>query len=597
MDILRGLLGMTVLLGICYLLSANRKNIDWKLVLSGLGIQFGLALLLLKVPYVDVAFKAVSKFFVSILDFSEAGALFLFGNIITDLNTFGYIFAFQVLPTIVFFSAFSAILYYLGILQKIIYGFAWIMSKTMRLSGAESLAAAANVFIGQTEAPLVVKPYLDKMTKSEILCLMTGGMATIAGGVFAAYVGYLGGTEDAQREIFATHLLTASIISAPAAILVAKILFPEDNPEAINSNLDISKDKIGSNLLDAISKGTTDGLKLAVNVGVMLIVFTALVEMANHILMGTIGDWTGWNEQIQIATSGRFEGFTFTYLLGLIFAPVAWLLGVPNQDIMLIGQLLGQKTMINEFVAYADLGAMRLNPDIVLLPKSVLIATYALCGFSNFASIGIQIGGIGALAPSQRKTLSELGIKSLIGGTIACFLTACVAGMLIQDFEIKDISQQAEIAVMDIDNISFKGGEFQTPLKRFVGTMGEPDKVITPNYESGYFAEVDTNVVQFVYGDNRFNVYGGWAEIAYINFKDTTENIVLNSDNITLSSETTLGDIKNYFPWSFKIAEEKSEIKDGKGILRLRGKAVDFDGYFELKFDGEQLQTLEYLEK
>jgi len=527
MDILRGLLGMFVLLGICYLLSSDRKNIDWKLVLSGLGIQLGLALLLLKVPYVDVAFKGVSKFFVSILNFSEAGALFLFGNIITDLNTFGYIFAFQVLPTIVFFSAFSAILYYLGILQKIIYGFAWVMSKTMRLSGAESLAAAANVFIGQTEAPLVVKPYLDKMTKSEILCLMTGGMATIAGGVFAAYVGYLGGTEDAQREIFATHLLTASIISAPAAILVAKILFPEENPEAINSDLNISKEKIGSNLLDAISKGTTDGLKLAVNVGVMLIVFTALVEMANQILMGTVGEWTGWNEQIQAATTGRFEGFTFTYLLGLIFAPVAWLLGVPNQDVMLIGQLLGQKTMINEFVAYADLGAMRLNPDIVLLPKSVLIATYALCGFSNFASIGIQIGGIGALAPSQRKTLSELGIKSLIGGTIACFLTACVAGMLIQDFEIKDISQPAEIAVMDIDNISFKGGEFQTPLKRFVGTMGEPDNVVTPDYESGYFAEVDTNVVQFVYGDNRFNVYDGWAEIAYVNFQDTTENIVL----------------------------------------------------------------------
>ncbi len=597
MDILRGLLGMFVLLGICYLLSSDRKNIDWKLVLSGLGIQLGLALLLLKVPYVDVAFKGVSKFFVSILNFSEAGALFLFGNIITDLNTFGYIFAFQVLPTIVFFSAFSAILYYLGILQKIIYGFAWVMSKTMRLSGAESLAAAANVFIGQTEAPLVVKPYLDKMTKSEILCLMTGGMATIAGGVFAAYVGYLGGTEDAQREIFATHLLTASIISAPAAILVAKILFPEENPEAINSDLNISKEKIGSNLLDAISKGTTDGLKLAVNVGVMLIVFTALVEMANQILMGTVGEWTGWNEQIQAATTGRFEGFTFTYLLGLIFAPVAWLLGVPNQDVMLIGQLLGQKTMINEFVAYADLGAMRLNPDIVLLPKSVLIATYALCGFSNFASIGIQIGGIGALAPSQRKTLSELGIKSLIGGTIACFLTACVAGMLIQDFEIKDISQPAEIAVMDIDNISFKGGEFQTPLKRFVGTMGEPDNVVTPDYESGYFAEVDTNVVQFVYGDNRFNVYDGWAEIAYVNFQDTTENIVLSSNDITLSAATTLVDIESYFPSSMKIARENESIKDGKGKLKLKGKSVDFDGYFELYFEDNQLQTLEYLEK
>jgi CNT family concentrative nucleoside transporter len=597
MDILRGLLGMTVLLLICYLLSANRKKIDWRLVLSGLGIQLVLALMMLKIPGVKIAFEGVANFFVAVLRFSEAGAVFMFGSIITDMNTFGYIFAFQVLPTIVFFSAFSAILYYLGILQKIIYGFAWIMSKTMRLSGAESLAAAANVFIGQTEAPLVVKPYLDTMTKSEILCLMTGGMATIAGGVFAAYVGYLGGSDPVQQKLFATHLLTASIISAPAAIMVAKMLFPEENPDAINTDLNISEDKIGSNLLDAISKGTTDGLKLAVNVGVMLVVFTALVQMANEILMVTIGDWTGWNEQIVASTAGRFEGFSFTYLLGVIFAPVAWLIGVPSQDIMLIGQLLGQKTMINEFVAYADMGAMRLNPDISLSPKSVLIATYALCGFSNFASIGIQIGGIGALAPSQRKTLSELGIKSLIGGTIACFMTACLAGMLVTDYDIEDISNPPEIAVMDIDNVSFKGGEFQTPLKRFVGTMGEPDNVITANYETGYFAEVDTNVVQFVYGESRFNVYDGWAEIAFINFQDSTENIVLNSDDITLGANTTLTDIKTYFPASLKIAEEQEAIKDGNGKLILKGKATDFDGYFELNFKNEQLQTLEYLEK
>jgi CNT family concentrative nucleoside transporter len=430
-SVLRGLFGMATLLGISYLLSANRKNINWRLVGSGIAIQFVLAILILKVPFVKVIFEHVANFFVDILEFSEAGAVFMFGDIVTNLDTFGYIFAFQVLPTIVFFSAFSAILYYLGILQKIIWVFAWIMSRTMGLSGAESLAAAANVFIGQTEAPLVVKPYLENMTKSEMLCLMTGGMATIAGGVFAAYVGYLGGGNEAQEQLFATHLLTASIISAPAAIVVAKMLFPEDEPDKINKDLSISKEKIGSNLLDAISNGTTDGLRLAVNVGVMLLVFTALIEMANSILMGSIGEWTGLNDYVVNATNNRFEGFSFTYLLGVVFSPVAWLIGVPNSDIMLIGQLLGQKTMINEFVAYAELGTMQSNPAITLQPKSVIIATYALCGFSNFASIGIQIGGIGALAKNQRKTLSEFGIKALIGGTIACFLTAAMAGFLV----------------------------------------------------------------------------------------------------------------------------------------------------------------------
>lgn len=577
MDILRGLLGMAVMLGACYLLSANRKNIDWKLVLSGLGIQFVLALLMLKVPVVKIIFEWVASFFVKILQFTEAGSRFMFGNIIADMNTFGYIFAFQVLPTIVFFSAFSAILYYLGILQKIIYGFAWVMSKTMRLSGAESLAAAANVFIGQTEAPLVVKPYLDTMTRSEILCLMTGGMATIAGGVFAAYVGYLGGSDPVQQQLFATHLLTASIISAPAAIMVAKMLFPEDTPEKINSDLNISKDKIGSNLLDAISKGTSDGLRLAVNVGVMLLVFTALVNMANEILMSTIGDWTGLNEYVIASTENRFEGFSFTYVLGVIFAPVAWILGVPAQDTLLIGQLLGQKTMINEFVAYADMGAMRLNPNIDLHPKSILIATYALCGFANFASIGIQIGGIGALAPKQRRVLSEFGIKALIGGTIACFLTAAIAGMLVTDYNIESV------AVEKVKETSYVEIDEMTPSIEFFSVFGKPDTTYVNKNLSCIVLDEEPTVTSVQYNNNAFNQYGNHIIPRYIEFNYETNNVSIQLDDVTLNPDLTIDKLKE----SYSDETAYANIKDGNGFVNTMPKV---DGsYYKLGFNSNKL--------
>ena len=428
MDIARGFLGIFVLLLICFLLSNNRKAINWRLVGIGIASQLVLAVAVLKVPFVSTLFDGIASFFRMVLEFTEEGAVFMFGNIITDTSTFGYIFAFQVLPTIIFFSALTSILYYFGILQVIIKGAAWLMAKSMGLSGPESLAAAANIFIGQTEAPLVVKPYLEGMSRSEMMCLMTGGMATIAGGVFAAYIGFLGGDDPVQQQYFAKHLLTASIISAPAAIVAAKMLFPETN-DLVNQELKMHGD-VGSNLLDAISRGTTDGLKLAVNVGVMLLVFTALVSMANQILINTIGDWTGLNEYVINSTNNRFEGFSFTYLLGLLFAPFAWILGTPAQDIMQVGQLLGQKIVLNEFIAYAELNNMRVDGQFNLDPKSIIITTYALCGFANFASIGIQIGGIGAIAPGQRQVLTELGIKSLIGGTVACFLTAAIAGML-----------------------------------------------------------------------------------------------------------------------------------------------------------------------
>lgn len=423
----RAALGMSFLIGVCYLLSKKRKQINWRTIGLALLMQLTLALLILKVPFFNTVFEWLASMFVKVLQYGLYGSEFLFGSLVTRSDSFGYIFAFQVLPTIVFFSALSSILYYFGILQLVVKGMAWVMAKTLKLSGPESLSAAGNIFLGQTEAPLLIRPYIANMTRSEILCIMTGGMATIAGGVFAAYIGYLGGDDPEARVFFAKHLLTASIISAPAAIMASKLLLPETEKSHDTGNVEMVRSE-ANNLLDAISTGTTDGLKLAVNVGVMLLVFTALIYLANGMLL-KVGQIGGLNEWVIATTGGKYEGFNFTFLLGVLFSPVAWLLGTPAQDIMQIGQLLGQKTMINEFVAYAELNNLR-NSGTTLDPKSILIATYALCGFSNFASIGIQIGGIGALAPNQRKTLTELGIYALIAGTIACFFTAILAGAL-----------------------------------------------------------------------------------------------------------------------------------------------------------------------
>lgn len=424
----RGILGMAFLIGVCFALSSNRRKINWRLVITGLILQLLFAILVLKVDFVAAGFDWISRKVVDFLNIAEQGALFVFGKLVDPSASMGYIFAFKVLPTIVFFSAFTSLLYYLGILQIIVKALAWVMSKTMQLSGAESLAAAANVFIGQTEAPLVVKPYLDKMTKSEMLCLMVGGMATIAGGVLAAFIAFLGGDSIAEQAIFAKHLLTASIMSAPAAIIIAKMLYPET--EEVNRKLNISKEKVGTNVLDAISRGTTDGLKLAVNVGAMLLVFTALMGVLNWMLGDLIGDITGLNGLIASASDGRYTSLSMEYILGNIFAPVAWIIGVPAEDITTVGQLLGEKTILNEFYAYGSLSTLKASGAITNY-RSIVIATYALCGFANFASIGIQIGGIGVLAPSQRGTLARFGVKALIGGTVAALLTATIAGMLI----------------------------------------------------------------------------------------------------------------------------------------------------------------------
>lgn len=425
MDIVRGLIGVVALLGICFLLSTDRKRVNWQLVIIGIVLQVLLAVAMLKVPFIRYIFQAVVDFFVLVISGSEKASQFLFGELALPGK---YGFAFFVLPTIVFFSALSSLLYYLGILQKVVFFFAWIMNKTMKLSGAESLAAAANIFIGQTEAPLVVKPYLENMTKSEIMTLMTGGMATIAGGVFGAYMAMLGGDSIEGKQIFGMHLLTASIISAPAAIVAAKLLFPESEPDKINTDMAVPKDRLGDNFLDALSRGTTEGLKLALNVGAMLLAFMAMIYLFNDALL-KLGGAIGVNEMIAEMSGQAFEGLSMQFIFGIFFAPIAWLIGIPVDEILQVGQLLGEKTILNEFVAYASL--TEYMGTGLLSDRSVLLSTYALLGFANFASIGIQIGGIGAIAPGQRETLTRLGFKALIGGTVASLLTAAIVGMIL----------------------------------------------------------------------------------------------------------------------------------------------------------------------
>ena len=428
LDIARGVLGIISLLLIAFIFSRDRKKINWMLVSKGLIIQVIFAILILKVPFVQNGFQWISSVFVTVLGFTREGSIFVFGNIIDDIDSFGFIFAFQVLPTILFFSALTSLLFYYQILQKIVYGFAFFMKKTMTLSGSESLAAAGNIFLGQTESPLLIKPYINNMTISELLCLMSGGMATIAGGVLAAYIGFLGGSDPSQQLFFAKHLLAASVMSAPAAIVAAKILLPET--EKVNEDMQISKEQIGTNALEAISIGTIQGLKLAINVGAMLLVFIAFIAMTNYFLKDFLGNIFGINDWIFSITNGKYDGFTLQFVLGYTLAPLTWLMGVCKEDMILVGQLLGEKTILNEFVAYVSLGELKESGKF-FEEKSIIIATYILCGFANFSSIGIQIGGIGALAPKRTKDLSKLGILALISGTLACLFTAVIIGAIL----------------------------------------------------------------------------------------------------------------------------------------------------------------------
>ena len=427
-SIWKGVLGMTSLLFIAFLFSSNRRAINWKTVGIGLAFQLFIAIGVLKVSFVQNAFEAVGKVFVNILEFTRAGSKFLFEGLVVDMDTFGFIFAFQVLPTIIFFSALTSVLFYFGVIQKVVKAFGWLLSKLLKISGAESLSVAGNIFLGQTEAPLLIKEYLEKMTKSEILLVMIGGMATVAGAVLAAYIGFLGGNDPVLRLLFAKHLLAASVMAAPGAIVISKILYPQT--EVINTDVEVSSEKIGSNILDAIAIGTTEGLKLAVNVGAMLLVFVAFIAMFNGIL-GWLGSFTTINTWV--AANSSYDQLSLEAILGTVFAPLMWLIGVAKEDMMMMGQLLGIKLVASEFVGYIQLADLKnvANATHLTYEKSIIMATYMLCGFANFASIGIQIGGIGSLAPGQRKTLSKFGMKALIGGSIASLISATIAGMII----------------------------------------------------------------------------------------------------------------------------------------------------------------------
>jgi CNT family concentrative nucleoside transporter len=421
-----------VLIGIATLFSSNKKKVNWQLVATGIGLQLLFAVFVIKTSWGSQVFDAIGKFFVQIIGFTNEGASFVFGAL-ADQNKFnlafgeelrlegiGFLFAFQVLPTIIFFASLMSVLYHLGVMQKIVQGMAWVMAKTMRVSGAESISVAANVFIGQTEAPLVVRPYVSGMTKSELLTLMIGGMATIAGGVLAAYVSLLGGGDPAQQIIYAKHLLSASVMAAPATMVIAKILIPETEVSQTMGEVKVKVEKTASNVIDAAATGAADGLKLALNVAGMLLAFIALIAMINWILSGILTDLFG--------LSINNEPISLEILLGYALSPIAFIIGVPWADAVTVGSLIGQKIVLNEFIAYLNLSI--LIPQEVLSEKAVIISTYALCGFANFSSIAIQLGGIGGIAPDRRVDLAKFGLRAVLGGSLATFMTATIAGVL-----------------------------------------------------------------------------------------------------------------------------------------------------------------------
>jgi len=423
----RGIIGMVFLIFISFLLSNNKKAINWKTASFGLLIQLILAISVLKIGWVQSIFEFAGKIFVKILEFTMEGTKFLFGDLVS-MDNFGGVFIFAILPTVIFFAALTSVLFYFGIIQKVVKLMALLLSKVLGVSGPESLSVAGNIFLGQTESPLMIKAYLEKMTKSEILLVMIGGMATVAGGVLAAYIGFLGGADPELKIFYAKHLLTASVMAAPGAIVISKILYPET--EKIDTNVNISQEKIGANFLDAISNGTTEGLKLAANIGAMLLVFIAFIAMGNYMLE-TFGNLIQINDWINNNTV--YEALSIELILGYLLAPLMWIIGVAKEDVTLMGQLLGIKIVASEFIGYIQLADLKEASSLVHLnyQKSIIIATYMLCGFANFASIGIQIGGIGSLAPGQRKNLSKFGFKALIGGTLASLLSATIAGMII----------------------------------------------------------------------------------------------------------------------------------------------------------------------
>ena len=426
-SLLRGVLGMGVLLFIAVLFSNNRKQIAWKTVGIGLLIQVIIAIGVLKVDVIKRVFEIMGSFFIKILEYTGAGTKMLLGEF-GNIETYGFIFVFQALPVIIFFSALSSILYYFGIIQKVVGFLAWGLTKIFKISGSESLSVAGNIFLGQTEAPLLIKAYLEKMNRSEIFLVMVGGMATVAGSVLGAYIGFLGGDDPVQRLEFAKSLLAASVMAAPGAVVIAKIIYPQT--EEIITDVKVSNTKIGENFLSAISIGTGEGIKMAVNVAAMLLVFIALIAMANSIFSG-IGSFVGFNSWV--AANTVYDSFSIEFVLGYLFAPLMWLVGVAKEDMTLMGQLLGIKLVASEFVGYTQLVDLKNSASSLhfTYQKSVIMATYMLCGFANFASIGIQVGGIGIIAPKIRKMLTELGFKAMIAGSIVSLMSATIAGIIL----------------------------------------------------------------------------------------------------------------------------------------------------------------------
>ncbi len=432
LDRARSVLGLLVLVLIAWGLSTNRSRIPWRVVLWGIALQLLFALFILKTPIGTTVFDQLNNVVVALLGYMEQGARFIFGNLVSNnipigegpvgqgpfqatggVAQAGAFFAFYALPTIIFFSSLMTLLYHMGVMQWVVIVVAWVMQRTMKTSGAETLSAAGNIFVGQTEAPLLVKPFIDEMTESELMAIMTGGFATVAGGVLAAYVGLLVGV----FPDIAGHLMAASVMSAPAALVVAKLMMPELGVPKTAGTLDISVEKPDVNLIEAAARGASEGLHLALNVGAMLLAFIALVYMFNGLL--------GW-----LTGLVGLEGITLESILGAILAPLAWVMGVPWSDAPTVGSLMGLKTVINEFVAYLQMASV-LGESGAIQPRSAVIATYALSGFANFSSIAIQIGGIGGIAPSRRKDLARIGLRAMIGGSLAAFMTATVAGMLL----------------------------------------------------------------------------------------------------------------------------------------------------------------------
>ncbi len=429
-----GLFGLAVLIGIAFVFSNNKRAVSWKLVLSGVALQLAFATVVLKVPFGSDVFDAIAIGFVKLLDFVRVGSEFIFGSFM-DTSKFGFVFAVQVLPTIVFFASLTGVLYHLGVMQQIVKGMAWVITKVMNVSGAETTSVCASVFIGQTEAPLTIKPYIERMTESELMTVMIGGMAHIAGSVMAAYVGLLGGDDPVQKQFFAKHLLTASVMAAPATLMLAKILVPETREPLTRGTVKIEVERTTANVIDAAATGAGDGLRLALNVGAMLLAFIALIALVNAPIQWLGGHaWGGSDAGSSInawlsANAGRPVELSLQTLFGWVLAPLAWLIGVPWQDATLVGSFIGEKVVINEFVAYVDMSQAS-RP--AARAHSQLIATYALCGFANFSSIAIQIGGIGGLAPNRRPDLARLGLRAVLGGSLATFMTATIAGVLEQ---------------------------------------------------------------------------------------------------------------------------------------------------------------------